>query len=330
MVRAGAQGGAGRGAKGGGRGAGRGAKAGGAGRGGRGAAKGAAGRGGRGAAKGAAGGGAGRGAKGKGAAGGAAGGGKKGAASKGKNAGKKGSGKSSSASAVSTMVSIVSERALKKFIAAELRSNPDALRRFVDVARAERRAKLKTDYRAVVASMFERAAGEKGYLTHYSRLLNFKGPMKDARDSERIRDYAEAARIYEEVYDGIISNVKLMYDEQWRAYSQAGLCIYRMGRCAAAAATTAADAPDEHRKILADMVRMLARSGITLQSEFEYSIAEGIVDRGDIKYIDGLAGSGRDGVDLDIPEMAILKRALSMARKNLAGGGGSGRRREKR
>ena len=215
------------------------------------------------------------------------------------------------ASAIRTMVGMVPDGVARRFLAAELRRNPAALDRFARVARAERKKKMQKDYRAATSAMMKRAAGRKGYIDRHSKAVTFAGPAKDAKDSEKLLDHAEAARIYAEVYEAIEANIGYVYSGIGVFRDQARKCAEGMGRCARAAKDAG-----ERRAILSRLLRMWISAEIrdyTLRN----AALEGIVDPGDAIDLLRILDSNRSGRNHYAEEEGELKRSIVEARRNL-------------
>lgn len=193
-------------------------------------------------------------------------------------------------SAITAMLGMIPTATAGRFLAAEMRRDPDALKRFVAVVRNERRKRLQKDYRAETDRMLKRAAGKKGYIDQSSKLVKFSGPMKDAKDSEKIYDHAEAARIYGEVYEAIMENIERVYSGTGMFYRQANRCIEGMGRCAGEVRGTG-----ERRGILSAMAALWIDDRNYNSSAFRKALVHGISSPEDAGHVASMIKARRRG-----------------------------------
>ena len=214
-------------------------------------------------------------------------------------------------SAIRTMVGMVPCGVVGRFLAAELRKNPAALDRFARTVRAERKKKMQTDYRAATSAMMKRAAGRKGYIDRHSKMVTFAKPTKDAKDSEKLLDYAEAARIYAEVYEAIEANIGYVYSGIGVFRDQARKCAEGMSRCARATGSTGV-----RRAILSRLLRMWTNAEIR-DYTLKNAAVEGIVDPGDATDLVRILDSGKGGGKYYALEEGELRSRLVEVRRNL-------------
>ena len=221
-----------------------------------------------------------------------------------------------SAPALLKLVNAVPAQDLKKFVVAELRKDKDLLGRFSAVFSRTQKAKGGKDYRAMVQGKFNRAKGKKGYIDRLTtRDVKFTDVMGEAKASEKIGDYAGAARIYSEVSESIEHNMPRVYSGTGRFYNMSRRCLERMALCA-----KKVRGEGERRKILWYILRGWAAQGDGL-SDYRYegvleSAASGKEDyRAMVKMLD-------DGIPAvyDVEDRGEAKKHLESMRRKVARG----------
>lgn len=212
------------------------------------------------------------------------------------------------------LVNAVPAQDLKKFVVAELRKDKDLLGRFSAVFSRTQKAKGGKDYRAIVQGKFNRAKGRKGYIDRFTtRDVKFTDVMGEAKASEKIHDYAGAARIYSEVSESIEYNMSWVYSGTGRLYNMSERCLERIAMCA-----KKVRGEDERRAILWYILRGWASQGTGL-SDYRYegvleSAASGKDDyRAMVKMLD-------DGMPVvyDVSHRGDVKEHLESMRKKIA------------
>ena len=212
------------------------------------------------------------------------------------------------------LVNAVPAQDLKKFVVAELRKDKELLGRFSAVFSRTQKAKGGKDYRAIVQGKFNRAKGRKGYIDRITtRDVKFTDVMGEAKASEKIHDYAGAARIYSEVSESIEYNMSWVYSGTGRFYNMSERCLERMAMCA-----KKVRGEDERRKVLWYILRGWASQGTGL-SDYRYegvleSAASGKDDyRAMVKMLD-------DGMPVvyDVSHRGDVKEHLESMRKKVA------------
>lgn len=224
------------------------------------------------------------------------------------------------------MLGMVPPATAGRFLAAEMRRNPDVLVRFIAIVKSERQKKMRKDYKAETDRMLKRAAGKKGYIARNSKLLDFSRPMKDAKDSEKIYDYVEAARIYAEVYEAVVMNMGVRYGNSGLFSRQVSKCIEKMGKCAKEARSTS-----ERRSILSRMTSLWIDDQHYNSHDFRKALVHGISDSDDAGYVSSMIDSRRRGGDRTTDRHDIewfmddvRKKVGRISRKGMRQGGRGG------